>query len=154
MSDPQGAGAPGSDPQMRASDADRDATVVILNKAFTDGRLSQAEHEQRMTAAYAAVTMGELTKLTSDLPAISPPPPPGPPAVSAHTPDEIRGQYKNSSIRAQWISWAGLSAFMIAIWLISAFSGDGFELYYFWPFWVIVPTGIFLLVRTFNGDQR
>ena len=155
MSDPQGTGGPGSDPQMRASDADREATVLILNKAFSDGRLTNAEHEQRMTAAYAAVTMGDLTKLTADLPTMSsPPPPPGPPATSAHTPNEIRGQYRNSPLRAQWLSWLGLSLFMIAIWLISGFSGDGFEFYYFWPFWVIVPTGIFLAVRTFSGDQR
>ena len=54
MSDPQGTGGPGSDPQMRASDADREATVLILNKAFSDGRLTNAEHEQRMTAAGSA----------------------------------------------------------------------------------------------------
>ena len=109
------------------------ATVLILNKAFSDGRLTNAEHEQRMTAAYAAVTMGDPTKLTADLPTMSaPPPPPGPPATSAHTPTRSVASTGTRRCGLQWLSWLGLSLFMIAIWLISGFSKDGFE------FWLLL----------------
>jgi Domain of unknown function (DUF1707) len=61
-------------PDTRASDADRDAAVGLLNEAFATGRLTAAEHDQRLGAAYAARTWQQLRQLTMDLPA--------PPAVA------------------------------------------------------------------------
>jgi hypothetical protein len=55
--------------QLRAGDADREVVVARLNKAFGEGRLELAELEERVAAAYAAKTMGELRGLTTDLPA-------------------------------------------------------------------------------------
>jgi len=54
---------------MRASDADRDTTVGLLNAAFAEGRLTADEHGQRLDAAYAARTWQQLRQLTADLPA-------------------------------------------------------------------------------------
>jgi hypothetical protein len=58
------AGGPGT----RASDADRDTTADLLNAAFAEGRLTAGEHDQRLSAAYAAQTWQELRQLTADLP--------------------------------------------------------------------------------------
>jgi hypothetical protein len=58
-----------SDHQIRASDQDRDAVVTTLRDAYTAGRLTLEEFDERMTAAYASRTWGELRKLTDDLPA-------------------------------------------------------------------------------------
>jgi hypothetical protein len=56
------------DPNVRASDADRERIVEQLRQHTADGRLTMDEFEQRMSAAYAARTYGELAELTRDLP--------------------------------------------------------------------------------------
>jgi hypothetical protein len=62
---------------VRASDAEREHTVALLQHGFTDGRLTQAELEERAAAAYAARTTAELSDLAADLPAQEQPPRPG-----------------------------------------------------------------------------
>lgn len=57
-----------SDHMIRASDQDRDVVVTALRDAYTAGRLTLEEFDERMTAAYASKTWGELRKLTEDLP--------------------------------------------------------------------------------------
>lgn len=57
-----------SDHMIRASDQDREVVVSALREAFTAGRLTLEEFDERMTAAYASRTWGELRKLTEDLP--------------------------------------------------------------------------------------
>jgi hypothetical protein len=52
---------------LRASDADRERVVALLGEALADGRLSSEEHAERMSVAYDARTLGELTGLTADL---------------------------------------------------------------------------------------
>ena len=42
--------------------------VAQLNAAFAEGRLDVAELDERVAAAYAAKTLGELVPLTADLP--------------------------------------------------------------------------------------
>jgi hypothetical protein len=56
-------------PAVRASDAERDQVVALLQRHFADGRLTQAELEERAGAAYAAQTRDQLGALTTDLPA-------------------------------------------------------------------------------------
>jgi hypothetical protein len=58
-----------SDHLIRASDMDRDVVVTALRDAYTQGRLTLEEFDERMTAAYGSKTWGELRKLTEDLPA-------------------------------------------------------------------------------------
>jgi hypothetical protein len=55
--------------ELRASDADRDRTAGVLASALAAGRLTHAEHADRLDAAYAAKTLGDLMPLTRDLPA-------------------------------------------------------------------------------------
>lgn len=54
---------------VRASDAEREQTVALLRQSFADGRLTQAELEERAGAAWAAQTRAQLRDLTADLPA-------------------------------------------------------------------------------------
>jgi Domain of unknown function (DUF1707) len=54
---------------VRASDAERDATVNRLRDAATEGRLTLDELTDRIEAAADAVMRSDLVPLTSDLPA-------------------------------------------------------------------------------------
>jgi len=53
---------------IRASDRERDQVVAQLQRCFADGRLTQAEFEERVGAALAARTRDQLHALTPDLP--------------------------------------------------------------------------------------
>jgi hypothetical protein len=57
-----------SRPEVLASDADRETIVGRLSSAFAEGRLTAAQHGDRVRAAYSARTVGELAGLTADLP--------------------------------------------------------------------------------------
>src|SRR6204780_5870017 len=65
-------------PQLRASDADRDAVVAALSEHFQAGRLTTEELEERTGQGLAARTGGQLDGLTGDLPAPRPAAPPAP----------------------------------------------------------------------------
>ena len=58
-----------TDRPIRASDQERESVVDVLREAFTDGRLTFDEFEERTASAYAATTWTQLRELTSDLPA-------------------------------------------------------------------------------------
>ncbi len=53
---------------IRASDADREHIVEILREAYSTGRLTLDEFDERTTLAFAAKTWGGLRDLTRDLP--------------------------------------------------------------------------------------
>jgi hypothetical protein len=57
-----------TDDPIRASDSDREVVVSALREAYTAGRLTLEEFDERMTAAYAGKTWGDLRLLTVDLP--------------------------------------------------------------------------------------
>jgi hypothetical protein len=56
------------DSGQRIGNAEREAAIAALNQHWQAGRLDPAEHERRTTAAYAAMTQGDLDALFSDLP--------------------------------------------------------------------------------------
>lgn len=60
-------------PELRVSDAEREATVVRLREAGGEGRLTLEELAERVERADAARTRGDLEALTADLPAAIPP---------------------------------------------------------------------------------
>lgn len=62
---------PDSSPGIRASHADRDRVVDVLRIAAGDGLLTADELDERLEAALAARTLGELAALTVDLPPVS-----------------------------------------------------------------------------------
>jgi hypothetical protein len=79
-----GSGTP--DPGMRVSDAERAAVADRLARHFSDGRLDQAEFDERVTRAMAAKTFGDFQGLFSDLPDL-----PG------ETPSDTPGDYAAGS---------------------------------------------------------
>jgi hypothetical protein len=54
---------------VRASDLDRERVVEFLKAHYADGRLQHDELAWRSDAAYRAVGLSELDRLTADLPA-------------------------------------------------------------------------------------
>ncbi len=71
----------GAELEMRASDTDRERTADRLRTAAGHGRITLDELEERLEAAYAAKTYGELAPLTSDLPVEDARPGPSSPAA-------------------------------------------------------------------------
>jgi uncharacterized membrane protein len=74
---PQPAGA--QRPAMLASTADRERATDVLKAGFAEGRLTQAEHDERVGRAHAARTCVELAEIVADLPA-------GPSGIAVHYP--------------------------------------------------------------------
>ena len=66
---PAGTGFTGVNPAWLAGSADRERTVGVLRAAFTEGRLSRDELDDRVARAYSARTYGDLWALVADLPA-------------------------------------------------------------------------------------
>lgn len=54
--------------EMRVSDAEREAAAAELQEHFASGRLNQDELNERLAAAFAAKTRGDLNALFTDLP--------------------------------------------------------------------------------------
>ena len=57
-----------ANPQMRISDADRAQVADRLSAHYSDGRLDQAEFNERLDRAMNAKTQADLTGLFADLP--------------------------------------------------------------------------------------
>jgi hypothetical protein len=66
---PGGSGFTGVSPAWLAGNADRERTVGVLRAAFTEGRLTRDELDDRVARAYAARTYSDLWGLVADLPA-------------------------------------------------------------------------------------
>jgi hypothetical protein len=72
-------------PTMRASDADRDKVLAELSEHFQAGRLTSDELEERTGQTLQARTLGDLARLTADLPSLAPDRPAAGPAGGALT---------------------------------------------------------------------
>ena len=79
------------DPAVRASDAEREAVVTRLQTAVGEGRIDLDEFGQRVEAAYAATTVGELDGLLTDLPA---------PAAAYPAVGEVVGERGPATVRS------------------------------------------------------
>ena len=100
---------------QRVGDVERQAAVTALGEHWKAGRLDPTEHERRTTAAYQAVTRGDLAALFTDLPGGLPdmvapaPPAPGqqlqPVAPPAGRPESDQGDNDGGLFPAG--SWFG-----------------------------------------------
>ncbi len=92
---------PGSWPGMRASDADRDRVMEILRAAARDRRLTPDELDERLEAALASRTFGDLARLTADLVAG----PDGPGVAVVQSEDQVRIDQRGGSVRrtGRWV---------------------------------------------------
>ncbi len=55
--------------KMLASDSDRDRVAEVLNVAYSEGRLSKDEYDDRLEHAFSARTYADLDQIVADLPA-------------------------------------------------------------------------------------
>lgn len=131
-------------PEHRAGDADRDRVAAVLREAHAEGRLDADELAERLGAAYAARTFGELAVLTRDLPDPAPGPRPAasPPVrqPASSRPRRARG------VQAAWAAWAVAVAVNVVVWVLVSVSAG--EPVYFWPMWVAGPWGAVLVVTS------
>ena len=90
--EPKGRPEPGQRPEVRASDAEREALVERLNAATGEGRLDLDEFSERLELAYAARTRSELEALVEDLPEAGSGPATAPAPASAPAPVLVKGR--------------------------------------------------------------
>jgi hypothetical protein len=170
----QGQGGAGAyDPQMRASDADRERLVEQLREHHAAGRLTLEEFDDRMAKAYSSRTYGELRTLTRDLPvdlaqlniqaARQSQPRGGSIEVGGMnvTIPQIRigadrhgrvARRGHHPVMASFSSWVALSVLLSGIWLISNLTG-GHDWSDFWPIWPIGITGLLMLTKGIRGGR-
>jgi hypothetical protein len=138
-------------PEMRASDADRDRVAGALREHCAQGRLTVDELNERLEATYTARTLGELELVTEDLPEEDLDYRP----VAAHQrarPAQARrgGVISRTGLRAAWATYATVNLICFTIWLIVAATGGGL---YPWFLWVAGPWGALLLAGQFMGSR-
>ena len=121
-------------PQIKASDAERDAVVAALGEHFQAGRLTTEELEDRTGRALAARTVGELDELTTDLPPR--PAPPAEPAVTPHRPGYLT--------MLPWV--VPLVALAIVGLTLAASTGHRS-----WGTWWVVPAALIVARRVARG---
>jgi hypothetical protein len=130
--------------EQRASDGEREAVAERLRAAAAEGRLDPDELEERLGAAYAARTVGDLVPLTSDLPA---------PVAAAGSSPARESAWRSQQLRQRLATFIVVNVVCIAVWLATGASGHGGG---FWPGWVLLGTGIGLfsmVVRAVLGIE-
>lgn len=85
-----------------ASDAERDQVCRRLASAFSEGRITSAELDERTSQALAARTHGDLDAVMRGLAVPTVPAPPGPPAPSGYAPPAARAA---SGVNPRMIFW-------------------------------------------------
>lgn len=139
MADPD----PDRRPEVRAADADRERVAEQLRRAHDEGRLDLTEFDERVAAAWAARTYGELDALVEDLPPA--------PVAAVPVPRSASPVARSGPERGAVTAWAGASALNLMIWGIIAVSVG--EWIYPWWIWVAGPWGVLLLVQ-WMGARR
>jgi hypothetical protein len=128
------------DPNIRASDADRDRAAALLREHHAAGRLTPDEFSDRLDRALSAQTVGDIDGLLRDLPSID----------LYRLPDaQLTRQPRQSrrrvdAWRVAWGSWLSCALFFFVIW---ALAGRG----YLWPLWIVGPWGAILVGRWVIG---
>ncbi|HEY2641644.1 MAG TPA: DUF1707 domain-containing protein [Streptosporangiaceae bacterium] len=133
------------DPNIRASDADRDRVATLLREHHAAGRLTAQEFSERLDKAFDSRTVGDLNELLKDLPGIDLYRLPD--AALSRRPSQLqqprarrrrgRGPGRSAGWRAAWGSWFTVTLILFVVWLLS---GGG----YVWPLWAVGPWGAVL----------
>ena len=121
-------------PEIRVSDAERQAAADRLSDAVSEGRLDLLEYDDRLARAYAAVTSADLARLFDDLPVLEPRSAPRQLDSAA-----LRAALERmpTVLRVLWLNWFLVVAVNLTVWtLVAVTRGDAD---YFWPVWLLVP---------------
>jgi DUF1707 SHOCT-like domain len=125
-------GSPGDGSGLLVSDAERERSVSELRRHLEEGRLTVDEFSDRVDAAYAARTRGELARALSQLPERQTDP----------APSEAPERPSLPFLAARQ---AGYSALVVVVcsmvWTFTGSHGD------FWPKWVILVLAISFVAR-------
>jgi len=132
------------DPNMRASDADRDRAASLLREHHAAGRLTPDEFSERLDRVFAAKTMGDIDSLLRDLPSIDLYRLPD--AALTRQPRQARPRRRSEAWRVAWGSWFTCTLLCFVIW---ALSGMGYP----WPVWIAAPWGAIMLGRWVSGSH-
>lgn len=128
-----------ADQNMRVSDAERQAVADSLGVHYSEGRLDQAEFDDRVSRAMAAKTRGDLDGLFDDLPD---PEPTG--ASRKGNPGDQAVPYRRRR-RGGFVRL--LLLVVLAIVILSAIGHIFAAVTWFVPwFWIAVLAGVVLLV--------
>jgi hypothetical protein len=95
---------PYSDQHMRVSDAERQAVADRLAEHFGDGRLDQAEFDERVGRAMNAKTRADLNGLFDDLPET------GAPAAAGQATGQPRRRHRHPILLAALIVFVAIAA--------------------------------------------
>jgi len=108
-------------PDLRASDQQRDRAAAEIREHYAAGRLTEDEFNERLDAIYRARTQGELSELRRDLPALE----------TRNTLAERR-----RALRGELIQETGgaFVPFLICTFVWAAAGADGD----FWPVWLLL----------------
>jgi hypothetical protein len=141
------------DGSIRAGNADREKVVVQLNAAFAEGRLDVGELDERVAAAYAAKTLGELVPLTADLPADRQQ---GRPVTPARREEHVPAPAGGPSSAVRWAPvTAGLGLFLVNVLIWGIISISTGQVIYFWPIWTAIPFALAVIGMVAGaGDAR
>ncbi|HEY8788383.1 MAG TPA: DUF1707 domain-containing protein [Actinopolymorphaceae bacterium] len=141
------------DPNLRASDSDREAVAQQLRDHYAAGRITLDEFDERTTITYAAKTFGDLDGLLADLPSTVVVPVPD---ARVPVPSPPSGADKVDRFRAAiapFTTWIVVAMVTNLIWLGNAGPhGHGHMPY--WPLWVIGPWGVMIVMRWLQGGSR
>ena len=99
-------------PHLRAADAGRAAVATALGRHMADGRLTLAEYDERVGAAWAARTYGDLAQLTADLPRRSAVRRPGP---TRPVPPPAPWAWAGGSLEDAWRVWPGTPVTVLVV---------------------------------------
>jgi hypothetical protein len=141
-------------PDIRASDADRDRVAASLREHCALGRITMDELQERLDSVYASKTLGDLQEVTSDLPEedlYQLPVPATQPKGTASVAKPPSRDLDVHGMKAMWGAWATVSAINFTVWLIVLVTTGAV---YPWWIWVAGPWGAILLMRTIFGDRH
>ncbi len=119
-------------PALRAGDPDREAVAQLLSQQHLNGRLDNAEFEQRLERCLAARTYAELAALTADLP-----------IQRAATPST---EHERATMSSMWLRRVThrlavfVAVLVFVIWALTAANHESGTA--FWPAWVWLGLGI------------
>lgn len=134
---------PSERPDLRVSDADRDAAISELGEHYQAGRLDTEEFGQRLDEAAKARTRGELDRLLADLP-----------RPAAPAPQPVPQRRRQSAMIAAVCAAVAFAA--VAVTVAGAASG-GWHQHGNWHvpwFLIVIPVVILLrLVRGAGGPR-
>jgi Domain of unknown function (DUF1707) len=140
-------------PQMRISDADRAEVADRLSKHYGDGRLDQAEFNERLDRAMKAKTQADLNGLFADLPPTDEPDK----AVKTARPPDQRPRNRHPVQRVLGLILITVVAIFVAralMWPFFGFFGFAGHLLFVPVPWILIAIVVFFGWRYATRHRR